>query len=290
MSKLDKAQQICNDYRARFQNYEEVRPRPIGKKRTRIISISDLHIPFCRMDLLKEIISKHSGAEFIVVNGDLFDCHLISSFNKDREIPFIVEYVAALEVIRELSSNFEKVILVDGNHDAGRFNREMGKLNTSIQFLVRTSPMKYLAEGRRFSVSGEELESINLPNVIYAGEQNVGGWWFRVGKALFVHRLRGFKKAPMGNATQIADWFINRGTNFQCLVSAHSHKVGLVPYRGGRLVIDQGALCYPMDYESDGSCNYSPVDLGYAIVEVDQSGNVDPETTRPVYLGTYQEP
>jgi hypothetical protein len=58
---------------------------------------------------------------------------------------------------------------------------------------------------------------------------------------------------------------------------------------GGRIVIDSGALCYPMEYENDGSCNMSPIDLGYAIVEMDRQGNVDSETTMVKYLGTYQD-
>lgn len=287
MNNYDKVTKYCDGYREKLSGYYEAKPRPVGRKRTRIISISDLHVPFCREDLVKDIVSKHSGCDICVVNGDLFDNYIISTFPKQKEIPFAIEYAAVMEIVLDLSSHFGKVILVDGNHDAGRFSREIGKLNSSIKFLLKSSPLQYIAEGRNFSAKGEDLGTINLPNVEYAGNMGMG-WYTRVGQAIFAHKTRGFRKAPMANAIHMVDWFIRRGTKFQCLVSGHSHKVGLVPYLG-KIVIDQGALCLPMEYEKNGGCTMSPPDLGYAIVDLDTRGNVDPETTRPVFLGTYQE-
>ncbi len=287
MDNFERVTHYCKTYRESLRNYEEARPRPIGRKRTRIIAISDLHVPFCREDLVKDIVKKHSGADVCVVNGDLFDNYAISTFPKQKEIPLAVEYAAVMEIVQNLSRNFGRVILVDGNHDAGRFTRELGKLNTDIKFLLKSSPLQYIAEGRHFSARGEDLGYINLPNVEYAGDTGAG-WYTRLGQAIFCHRLRGFKKAPMGNALLQADWFIKRGTQFQCLVAGHSHKVGLVPYLG-KIIIDEGALCLPMEYEKDGRCTMAPPDLGYAIVDLDTRGNVDPDTTRPIFLGTYQE-
>jgi predicted phosphodiesterase len=288
MSKLEKVQRYCDAYRQKLQNLEEARLHPIGRKRIRVISISDLHTPFVREDLVQDIIERYSGAEYLVINGDMFDCNLISQFPKSKEIPFAVEYSANSDIVRLAAQHFGRVILVDGNHDAGRFSRELGKLNPTIQFLIKGSPLRHLANGERFNEKGEQLPTIDLPNVMYAGDET-GGWWIRIGKTIFAHRLRGFSKAPMSNAIHVANWFLNRGTQFQCLVSGHSHRVGTIPYRNGSLLIDEGALCYPMDYEEDGGCNYSPIDLGYAIVEMDAQGNVDPTQTRHVYLGTYQE-
>jgi len=282
-----KVRQYCKAYREKLNSYEEKKPRPVGRKRVRIISISDLHVPFCREDLVQEIVKTYSGAEYCVVNGDLFDNNLISTFPKSKEIPFAVEYAAVMELVQELARNFEQVILVDGNHDAGRFSRELGKLNNSIKFLIKSSPLQYIAEGKNFSSQGEDLGIVNLPNVSYAGENGMG-WYTKIGQAIFGHKTSGFRKSPMANAIHMTDWFIKRGTEFQCFVAGHSHKLGLVPYLG-KIVIDQGALCLPMEYEKDGRCTMSPPDLGYAIVELDTRGNVDPVTTRPVFLGTYQE-
>jgi predicted phosphodiesterase len=286
---FDKVQKFSSGYRKRtIARYSEVLPQCYGNKREQIISISDTHIPFAREDLIKDIVKTHSGAEWIVVNGDLFDSYAISTFPKEKHIPFAVEYAAAFELIRELAKNFGKVMLIDGNHDKGRFTREMGKLCDDVKFLVKGSPMEFLAEGRQFSPQGEDLGYMNLPNVYYAGDYGPS-WHYKIGSAIFAHRLRGFKRGILANASHIADWMINRGTEFQCLVSAHSHRVGMAPYKQGKILIDQGCLCYPMDYEKDGACNGVPTELGYAIVELDSKGNVSMAGTRPIYLGTYQE-
>jgi predicted phosphodiesterase len=290
--KLDYVNELCNRFRKGLSAYKETKPTPSGKKRIKVVAISDTHIPFQREDFLKAIIKEHSGAEYLVITGDLLDNNLISSFPKEKEIPFAIEYSAGFELVCKLSSNFGRVILVDGNHDAGRYQREISKLNPTIKFLVKTSPLKYLADGYNFSPWGEELGQVNLPNVFYAGDLHENGWWFRIGKSIFAHRLKGMKKGTLSNATHMANWFLDRGIDFQCFVSGHSHKVGWAPMKGGRIVIDQGCLCLPMQYESDGGCNYLPQDLGYAIVEMDQNGNVNPnlDATRPVYLGTYSHP
>lgn len=289
MDHYKKVEKWCKGFtEKKLGRFKEVLPEAYGKKRIKIISISDAHIPFARIDLIKDIVKTHSGADYIVVNGDLLDSYAISTFPKEKHIPFAIEYAAAFELIRDLSKNFGQVILVDGNHEKGRFTRELGKLKEDMKFLIKSSPLESIAEGRHFSPTGEDLGTLNLPNVRYAGDHGPS-FYTKIGSVIFAHRLRGFKKGPLGNAAHIANWMIDRGVDFQCIVSAHSHRVGMAPWRQGKLLIDQGCLCYPLNYEMDGGCNLPPMELGYAIVELDVRGNVSMEGTRPVYLGTYQE-
>jgi len=288
LDNFDDVKEYCDSYRRKLETIKEKKHQTFGSKRIRIVAISDLHVPFVREDLLTRIIRKHSGAEYCVVNGDLFDNYLISTFPKSKEIPFAIEYASVFSIVRELAKNFGHVVLVDGNHDGGRFAREMGKINPTIQFLVKKSPLEYIAAGMNFSERGDDLGILKMDNVVYAGQEmdESGGWWTQIGKVVFAHRMKGFRKAPMANATFVADWFIERDVDFQCLVSAHSHRQGQVEYKG-RIIIDQGAICLPMEYEASGGCSLPPPVLGYAIVDIDTKGNVDPETTRYINLGTY---
>lgn len=280
---------ICDNYRDKTRIYKTVKPIATGKTRIKGISISDLHIPFVREDLVNSIIKKHSGEDFVVINGDILDSNLISSFSKNKEVPFVMEYNAAFELVKLLSKHFKEVILVEGNHDIGRYNREMQKLNPTVHFLVKTSPLAYLARGQKFSESGEDLGQIHLPNVTYAGDVNPRGWWYKIGKTIFCHRLSGYRKGPMNNAAYMAEYFIEKGFEFQCIVNGHSHKVGWCSYKEGRLVIDQGALCYPGIYSEDGRGAPVRCELGYAVIEMDSKGNIDYENTKPIFLGTYTE-
>jgi len=294
MNFIVEARKICQKYRDRLKRFSLVKLAPSGKNRVRGISISDLHCPFQREDLIRDIVKKHGfggvdeASDFCVINGDLFDNYLISKFPKRKEIPFIIEYQAASLIVRFLAQHFKNIYLVDGNHDYNRYMKEIQRLNPTIQFLAKSSPLKYLADGNLFTAGGNPMPPINLQNVFYAGDLGAG-WWLKLGKTIFCHRLRGFRSNAMQNATYMVDHFAKRGVKFQCLVAGHSHRVGQVAYTGGKLVIDQGALCYPLEYEDDGSCHYSPPDLGYAIVSMDQKGNVDPDETKVMYLGTYQE-
>jgi predicted phosphodiesterase len=285
---INRVRDICEKFIGKLDRYELTKPKLTGRKRERGISISDLHLPFTLHDILKDIIKQHSGEDFCVVNGDLFDMSLVNSFMKHQEVPLIEEYNAALFLIRELATNFGEVILVGGNHDDGRYAREISKINPTMMFLVKESPLQHLAEGRMYDERGRYTGSLSLPNVHYVGDEGPS-WWYRRGQTIFCHRLRGFRTGPMRNATFMADHFLRRGIKFQCCINGHSHHLGWTPYTGGRLVIDQGALCLPQHYEVDGGGGYSPIDVGYAVVEMDNEGNVNFDYTRPVYLGTYQE-
>ena len=425
---LKRAKEVCNNY---VQNYKkkELSTNPAkGKQRIKILSVSDFHFPFARMDLVENIIKEHSGAEYCVVNGDLFDSYIISKFSKNKEVPFAVEYAAAFALVVELSKNFGEVILVDGNHEKGRFATELQKLNQSIRFLVKSSPLEYIAEGVEFSEAGVYLGTRTLTNVHWAGEGGKPSWFHHIGGALFAHRLNGYKSGPLANTVDMANHFMKQGTEFQALITGHcfdqeteiltaagwktidtiqktdeaytlnletnkletnpieaiwkydnfdklirfSNSDGLdirvtdqhgmlaringelrkleakelarekkieipclgndsyqtaskaeeIPYKGkvwcltvpngtlvarrsgcvfitqnshhvaqspymGKLLVDQGCLCMEMEYIDNGSCRYYPSDLGYAVVYLDKSGNVDFETTKYIHLGSY---
>lgn len=285
---LKQANEYCDQYRTKLEHqYFRSKSKIQPGERKRIISISDLHIPFYRHDLVKEIVLQHSGADYLVINGDLFDNYTLSPFPKNKEIPFLAEYQAAQKLIRACAQEFGQVILIDGNHEAGRFSREIGKLQTTVSFLIKKSPLKYICDGKRFDLSGEELDPLFSENITYAGDHGLN-WAFQIGQVIFAHRLKGYTKAPMGNALTVAKWMLGDGARFQCLVSGHSHRCGTA-YLQGRLIIDQGSLCLPMEYTKEGRCTSDPHDLGYAVVELDRKGNVDPKESRVIHLGTYQQ-
>jgi len=254
----------------------------------KILSISDLHLPFCDMSQAKDVILANTDAEDLIINGDLFDSYQISTFSKERHIPFLEEYLMATELIDFCAEHFKRVILVDGNHEVGRFQVEIGKLEPSLRFLQKTSPMAYLAHGDRFSKTGTHIGAEPRDNVIYAGDVSDESWNIKIGNCLFAHRIRGYKSGPMANITHMADYFIKAGKSFQCLVAGHSHHAGTAPYLG-RLLIDQGCLCQPQGYANSGGCASYPIDAGYAVVYMDASGNVDFSKSRHVYLGIYSQ-
>jgi predicted phosphodiesterase len=285
--KLHQATLICDRYKEQVPFKTTLAskiPKVTGGKLVRMVAISDLHVPFFRDDLLKEVVSRTEGFDYCVVNGDLLDAYSLSTFKKTIEIPFVAEYTAGALIVEFLAEHYKKVILVGGNHDVGRWGRLLDKVETPMKFLLTEHPLSLIAKGIRFTPEGIPIEDSKVKNVTFS--KNL--WWARVGQTIFVHRLRGHKKGPLGNSSVAADHFIHRGTSFQCLVSGHSHKGGVAPYRG-KILIDQGCLCLPLEYESSGNCTLSPPDLGYAVITSDKSGNIKLDETNFVYLGTYQD-
>ena len=288
MSLLQQLEERSKNLRSILQQYQTNNFPTKGTFRREVISISDLHIPYQRTDLIEEIVKRHAGADTLVINGDMFDAEAISSFYKHKEVPLIHEYLIAQDLLELFSDKFGKVILIDGNHDAGRYTRQLEKLPPPIRFLFRESLMQHLAIGEKYNSKGERTETVPYSNVYYAVNATSGstGWWHREGQAIFCHRLRGFKKNPMANAVHMAQWFRGRGTTFQCLVSGHTHGFGSVIWEQ-KLVIDQGCLCLPMEYEANGSANLSPQVLGYAKISLDRDGHIDVQETCSVLFGTY---
>lgn len=286
MDEFDQALQIVENYKKRFDDYFLKKPEAKGIEREKILVMSDLHFPFARMDLVNEILKEHADADKVVLTGDLFENHLISTFSKERHIPLQIEYAAVFAFVKKLSKMFPQVVLIDGNHDYGRFHRELNKMDPTVFFLMKGSPLQYVAEGYEYDQFGNDLGVCKMDNVVHAVSEG-HNWWVKIGKTIFAHRLKGFNKGPMASAVKMADWFINQGISFQALVCGHSHRVGVIPYKG-KLIIDEGALCYPLEYETNGSCNVTPVDLGYALIYQDRHGNVDIEQSGVRWLGTYR--
>jgi predicted phosphodiesterase len=68
-------------------------------------------------------------------------------------------------------------------------------------------------------------------------------------------------------------------------LTQNTHKMGTLVWRD-KLLIEQGCCCVPLDYQSDGKMKYLPQAFGYAVVYMDEYGNVDFENTRTIYRGT----
>lgn len=282
---LNKINELCNKYQGVKESQALTKPIP-KTDLDEIVSISDLHIPFVRMDLIETIINRTSGARYLVINGDLLEGQLLSNFPKEKHIPFLDEYKAGLYLLKEFSKRYEKVIVIDGNHDTKRYKRLLENMPSTLNFLFPKSPLQLMVAGYDYDYNFEIIEQTYFPNVIYAGD--VGdGWWYKIGNVIFAHRQSGFKRGPLANTEAMAQWFVDEGIEFQALVTGHSHQVGKTIWKN-KLLIDQGCLCTSSAYHRDGSCKGLPTVAGYAIVRQDSQNNVDFDRSDYFAFGTYQ--
>ena len=63
----------------------------------KIISLSDIHFPFALEDEIMKALKLHADADIVVLNGDILDGYIYSTFEKAKRIAALKEYIAAFE-------------------------------------------------------------------------------------------------------------------------------------------------------------------------------------------------
>jgi predicted phosphodiesterase len=252
---------------------------------TKILSLSDIHFPLAEEELLKQIVEEHSDADVVVINGDLMEGYVFSSFAKSRSIAALDEYRVAFMFVQMLSENFPKVILVDGNHDirASRAIKNQGFDKDASQIL-RPNLMARIANGEVLDESGLLVDRLDFSNVYYEPRES---WFVKVGKTIFMHPHNRGGSAPGHTVTRIGEKLIRRyqEDEVDSVVCGHTHKI----YKGvlnGKLYIEQGFLAGVLSYlhspKSDYRFNYQN---GYAVIYQDAEGNTDFNSSGPIYMG-----
>jgi len=263
------------------------RDRGFAKPQRRIVSLSDIHMPFHRQDTLEQAIEEAKGADILVLNGDIFDCYGISTFKKNKKIPLIREYMIVLEFLKGLVKHFPTILLVSGNHE----DRFSGTLNTALQETceppVGDDLMTRLARGDIYDEEGKRIGNYTWDNVHY---NQLQPWWVKVGKTIFCHP-KTFSRGPGHTIKKAFDWFhqIDHVGEWDSIVMGHTHQAAKYVYEG-RLLIEQGCLTNILEYQWDNGIRYIGQSNGYAEIFQDLQGNTNYGKSRVVYLGQQHAP
>lgn len=246
----------------------------------KILAISDLHIPFDREDLVLEVVQAHDDADILVINGDLLDLYAVSTWPKERTVVLEKEYQIAMEYMDYFAETFPLVVLTRGNHEY-RLNRYFhSNVSPMLSFMVDKEVLSRLSNGEEYNEFGQIEWQHEFNNVVY--QSGPEAWFAKIGKTIFAHPMT-LSKVPGRIAIQAMEHFQER-EDIDCVVVGHSHQVSCIPRRG-KLCIEQGCLCAPMDYAKKGTLHYGPQGLGYAVIYQDEDGNCDFTASRPYFLG-----
>ena len=248
----------------------------------KVLSISDMHIPFENPKVIEFLIEKHSDADILVLNGDIFEMYIVSKWPKNKAILLRHEYEIALEWIKLFINIFPKVVLVSGNHEHRLQSYFAANIDPAISFMVSDDILTRLKKGYGFDEEGMFCKKFNWENqVSYDG--GLLRHYTVIGKTIFVHP-NDFSSVPMRTAINWANDMIER-EDFECMIMSHTHKSGSYIWRN-RLLIEQGCCCVPLDYESSGRAKKSLQSYGGAIIYMDREGHVDFDRTKNIYYGT----
>lgn len=191
----------------------------------------------------------------IILNGDVMDCYILSSFNRDPMTPLSLDH--EINGVRKLLSQIARLgvpvkIIGGGNHE-DRLRRYLWK-NTDIIQKMGTRAARMICE------------TINIPNLL--GISDYGFDWFdyqeyyRIGQLFITHG----KYYSVHSSYAAKRQFDKAGAS--CIVG-HSHHLGSY-YKTNLLgrphvVIENGCLCdLNPDYDPDPNWQQ-----GFSVVYVD---------------------
>lgn len=252
----------------------------------KILTFSDLHIPFFLSEQMYDVLDQHQDTDIIVLNGDILDGYIFSTFSKAKRIAALKEYQAAYDLVHWLSDNFENIIIVSGNHDS-RSSKVLSRAGFEKEAtqVFRPDLLSRIANGEQLDDLGNLLQKRDFDNVHY---QLMDSWYVRVGKTIFAHPDGFASRFPGATAVKLYDHFsaAMHEDDFDSIVVGHTHKIYKGIYRG-KLLIEQGAMAHRLPYQFRTDLRFKNAMNGYGIIYQDSDGNTDFNLSTPIYLGTH---
>lgn len=255
---------------------------------TRILSISDLHIPF---NLPISLFNGYKGkVDILVLNGDIQDCQSISHYPKLYRFDINKEMVMTREYIIDLINMIspKTVIIINGNHEY-RMKRYLSeKLNDDLLALMPDSLMDLIVnDGFKVYDRINKTETYYSPiidifsnhgiNILYAGN-----WWYKVGKTIFAHP-QSYSSGMLKTTEKAVNYFLRIDRDFSSIVLGHTHKLG--SYTQGNIkMYEQGCCCdlSKLDY-NDGYLTI-PAQNGFMYICQDVNGDIISDKTKLVEI------
>ena len=252
------------------------------EEETRILCLSDLHIPF-NVDI-EQFFKYKDKVDILVLNGDVIDNYSMSTFTKMYRLPLVEELIQARELLIRLIKevNPKKVVAVTGNHDYRLGKKIADKIGSDLLDLMPTDALAFL-----FDTGFNYYDKRNKQKIVYTPIDEevdceidyVGNFWTKIGKTIFVHP-QSFRGSILGTASKAFDYFNSIGQDFQSLVMAHTHKVGMAVINE-KYIYEEGTCAdlSRMDY-LDMKLPKTTQTNGYMYIVQDKDGNLIYEKTK----------
>jgi predicted phosphodiesterase len=249
---------------------------------TKILSLSDLHFPFFYADAIEHALAAHADADIVVINGDLLEVDMASKYPRQKTILLKYEYKLGLDFLRRLAEEFPRVVVVKGNHEYRLDRYFQSRIEPGMNFIVEGDILWRMCEGYGFDEAGNFEKQYDLSNVSYS--RGLTNWFVQIGQCIFCHPWR--TSSLSIKSVEIAhQWFSERGFSYQAIMMGHTHRLGK-HITAGKLLIEQGCLCVPLEYAARADIRYRPTTFGYGVVILDKHGNVDFNESDAIYYGT----
>ena len=231
----------------------------------KFVVLSDLHIPYYRKDIIDKIIEIYGNKGFdLIINGDLLDIESLSTFTKAKQTVLEDEYNKALELLKIFSEKFERVYLIEGNHER-RLRRSLMSIPEFVQvsFMYEPDILVNLSEGKRFK-EGKYVDSYEFDNVFY-----YRSFGLKFGKELYILHPNNFRATPGSTVRLAIEYVLANDKNVKYVMIGHTHQIQFINYLGIK-GYETGCLTKPLSYEKSGRISLKRTQLGFAEVYFDK--------------------
>jgi predicted phosphodiesterase len=286
----DECWAVLDDFIGRTprQHDRPSRTRKADSSTRRVVIASDFHAPFMDNWAVSELITRERGADTLIVNGDIQDFYAISRFTKYEQVSIESELAAVDALLGQLAAAFPEVVLVGGNHDTHRFEKQLRAFLSPEMCHV----IEFLTGG---NLSVLRVIAKRYPNVRFA-ENKVGrfsiGWYYQHGDLICTHAEK--YSVTAGKATKdVYEWLSGMeevlGLDaFRVVVQGHTHAAGWNPYKSDKLLIDGFCMCQVHGYQLQARIAGSRQRNGYVTLE-QTNGRTDINSVRLVWLDADRE-
>lgn len=254
----------------------------VNEDETRILCISDMHIPFNRD--IKEFFKYKGKVDTLVLNGDIIDNYSMSSFTKMYRLSLVEELIQARELLIELIEEIQpkKVTVVTGNHEIRLGKKIADKIGSDLLDLMPRDALAFLFDtGFNYYDRIKKCKTVYTPidEEVDCEVNYVGNFWTKEGKTIFVHP-QAFRGTTLGTVGKAYDYFTAIGEDFQSIIMAHTHKLGMY-VMNDKYLYEQGtcANLNHMDYQDLKLPKSSQVN-GYMYIVQDKDGNLIYDKTK----------
>ena len=254
----------------------------VNEDETRILCISDMHIPFNRD--IEEFFKYKGKVDTLVLNGDIIDNYSMSSFTKMYRLSLVEELIQARELLIELIEEIEpkKVTVVTGNHEIRLGKKIADKIGSDLLDLMPRDALAFLFDtGFNYYDRIKKCKTVYTPidEEVDCEVNYVGNFWTKEGKTIFVHP-QAFRGTTLGTVGKAYDYFTAIGEDFQSIIMAHTHKLGMY-VMNDKYLYEQGtcANLNHMDYQDLKLPKSSQVN-GYMYIIQDKDGNLIYDKTK----------
>jgi UDP-2,3-diacylglucosamine pyrophosphatase LpxH len=157
--------------------YPYNRPESVWKAndKSKIVALSDPHIPYGNDTVLNHIEKHEKDAATIIVTGDLGDYYSKSRFRKARHQKFSDELREVFLALEWLSTNWQRVYVMIGNHDdrPEKHVKDLVAKDTDVLIMTEPNMLKVLAAFfDNVKIVGTQLDrcDINLTHIYQHGD------------------------------------------------------------------------------------------------------------------------